>query len=552
MEVAGPIEQSEELELEQWQRSYSCVGETLRQLLHAGWNVHIHTLQHHHEQRDSDVDTTSPQAPADVASTSPAREVDDMTRGGERPYCVANSDESNMMGQAHYGDEVTGVGPLLCPGVGGVGQQYGHAAPPVTPLTVPTNTPVTVSRQCSTEINTSTSDMTTTVLNGEQLEQCLLDMLNDVDLSIGYDHQHGDDAGGDAGLNASDCDCTNTGPDGVICMGHDVVLQQDKDEDMMDIEADMTSQDLVVPDDVTPTTSITTSVEQFQEQSEEQSMDVDPCDNELSSQGTADTSRTDHDEPSPPSDSHISDAQTSHTNHSTSSSPSIPQVPTFRSHAAGQFLQQVPSNSVLHPTTPSMSTHPGTTHPRSASQPTEQTTPQSSAQTSLAPYVNLTQMFSQLLTSFYFEVFLWMYGNILLHPRSSITRTRLRYLGQITGQSLEDITRNVLLGYFHGFHQGRTAVFQEICTVLRSVNHGAGGVTVDAAQSRWLRELSIQMGVHLNSRQMLRSFSVVVADLVNNQRQPPANATPPNQTLIWLASQRRNRLVQCSNFLITN
>lgn len=157
----------------------------------------------------------------------------------------------------------------------------------------------------------------------------------------------------------------------------------------------------------------------------------------------------------------------------------------------------------------------------------------------VAPFVDLVQMFSQLLTSFYFEVFLWMYVNILTHPRSEITRTRLRYLGQISSLSLEDITRNILVGYFHGFHQGRRQLLSEICTVLRSINHGIGGVTIDSVQSRRLRELSIQMGVHLNSRQILRSFSSVIADLVNNQPTPP----PVIPAYVPVQTRANNRLV---------
>ena len=455
METTRVNEQREELE--QWQRSYSCVGETLRQLLHAGWNVHLHTLQQTH--------THSPAIPS-----QPMRSRQDV--------CVT---EEGMMEQVlvQGDDEVTGgvIGAHHAPHTHDEGTRLG---------TVPVNTPITVSRQCSTDINTFTGNMATelhatgvNMLNGEELEQCLLEMLNDVDLRTGYnitddsEERHEERRG--CSLNANSRDNENTSR--LLCMGHDVVVQEDKEEDM-----DIDASDISIPLDQDIITE--------QSPRYHQSMDVEsPCDNVTSSQEEPDS------EPN-------------------RVPPPIPstQVPNLQSHPLGHLLSHVPSHAA-------------------------QATP------SLAPFVDLTQMFTQLLTSFYFEVFLWMYGNVMHHPRSAHIRTRLMYLGQITGQPLEDITRNVMLGYFHGFHQGRTSVFREICSVLRSVNHGAGGVTVDASQSRWLRELSVQMGVHLNSRQMLRSFSAVVTDLVNNQQQAQANNHPPPQNLIWLATIRRNRLV---------
>ena len=133
---------------------------------------------------------------------------------------------------------------------------------------------------------------------------------------------------------------------------------------------------------------------------------------------------------------------------------------------------------------------------------------------------NLVQFFIVLLSNFYFQVFIWIYLNVMMHPRSVMTRNRLKFMAFLGKQSLEEVTLNVLQGYFNGFHQGRTALLQEICSVLQDVSHnnvarGAPtGTFVSAQHASWLQELSIQLGIHLNPRQMLRSFSSVVRDIV--------------------------------------
>ena len=122
-------------------------------------------------------------------------------------------------------------------------------------------------------------------------------------------------------------------------------------------------------------------------------------------------------------------------------------------------------------------------------------------------------LFSTLFAHFYYECFLWIYLNVLLSEHCQDTRNRLKFLGIISGQSLENVTLNILLGYFNGYQQGREALLREVRGVLDRVSlSGEHGLT--ATRASWLRELSIEVGLHLNPRQMLSSFSTVVTDVV--------------------------------------
>ncbi len=164
------------------------------------------------------------------------------------------------------------------------------------------------------------------------------------------------------------------------------------------------------------------------------------------------------------------------------------------------FTTAVNGNSATPPSSPASSIHPGNTR------------------------ADLVHVFSTLLCNFYFEVYLWIYLNVLLHPRSYMTRNRLKFLCYLSNQTLEQVTLNVLLGYFSGFHQGRSALMLEITNVLREVaqlgidpnssNSSRSGGTVRHDHTARLRELSVELGIHLNPRQMLRSFSAVVRDVV--------------------------------------
>ena len=125
----------------------------------------------------------------------------------------------------------------------------------------------------------------------------------------------------------------------------------------------------------------------------------------------------------------------------------------------------------------------------------------------------LVATFDVLTNNFYYEVFLWIYVNVMVHPRSADTRTRLQYLALLSNQSMHEVLLNLLLGYFNGFHQGRAVLLQEIRDALTEV-YDSRHSHVDPDQLTWVRELSVELGIHLNPRQMLRSFSTVVRDII--------------------------------------
>ena len=131
---------------------------------------------------------------------------------------------------------------------------------------------------------------------------------------------------------------------------------------------------------------------------------------------------------------------------------------------------------------------------------------------------NVEGLFSGLLAHFYYETFLWMYLIILYHPHYRLTRNRLKFLGSMTSQSQDLVLLNLMVGFFNGFQQGREALTDSIIDCLRhvSVSHGSGQ-NMDPFLALRLRELSIELGIHLNPRQMLKSFTMVVRDVVSTR-----------------------------------
>ena len=117
----------------------------------------------------------------------------------------------------------------------------------------------------------------------------------------------------------------------------------------------------------------------------------------------------------------------------------------------------------------------------------------------------LVGLFRRLLDTFYMETLLWMYSNVLLHPAARRTRSRLHWLGVVTGRGLEQATSNVLTGFVAGYRQSRQALNGDIEETLSTTGNGRAGR---------LAVLAVELGVILNPRQMIRSFSAVVRDLV--------------------------------------
>lgn len=122
---------------------------------------------------------------------------------------------------------------------------------------------------------------------------------------------------------------------------------------------------------------------------------------------------------------------------------------------------------------------------------------------------HVPSVFASLLAHFYFEVFLWIYLNVLLHPRSQLTRNRLKFVALLSGQSLEDAAMELLSGYFEQFQQARRPLVHQVYAALERISTEQGN---NAEQCAQLRQLSIELGLHLNPRQMLRAFSAVVCE----------------------------------------
>jgi len=117
----------------------------------------------------------------------------------------------------------------------------------------------------------------------------------------------------------------------------------------------------------------------------------------------------------------------------------------------------------------------------------------------------LVGLFRRLLDTFYMETMLWMYTNVLLHPAARRTRNRLHWLGIVTGRGLEQATSNVLTGFIAGYRQSRRAINGDVEEALTTTESGRAGR---------LAGLAVELGVVLNPREMMSTFSAVVRDLV--------------------------------------
>jgi len=133
----------------------------------------------------------------------------------------------------------------------------------------------------------------------------------------------------------------------------------------------------------------------------------------------------------------------------------------------------------------------------------------------------LVGLFRRLLDTFYVEALIWMYSNVLLHPAARRTRNRLHWLGVVTGRGLEQAASNVLTGFLAGYRQSRQALNVDVEEVLTTPGSGRAGR---------LASLAVELGVVLNPRQMMRSFSAVVRDLVfrTSSFQPVLTNTGPS------------------------
>jgi hypothetical protein len=129
----------------------------------------------------------------------------------------------------------------------------------------------------------------------------------------------------------------------------------------------------------------------------------------------------------------------------------------------------------------------------------------------------MVELFRRLNDTFYAETFLWIYLNSLKHPAARRLRYRLGLLGMATGRSTEQAAANVLSGYLTGYRQSRRTLAEQVETVLQNMTSAVPGGPDSGGQPRraaWLGQLSVELGVALNPRQMMKSFSAVVRDLV--------------------------------------
>ena len=135
--------------------------------------------------------------------------------------------------------------------------------------------------------------------------------------------------------------------------------------------------------------------------------------------------------------------------------------------------------------------------------------------------VNLQDLFTRCLSSFYYEVYLWLYVSVMFHPACRITRNRLHFLSLASDVTINGVAKNLLLGYLLGFQHGRARLYTETRNILEemSMTRADSSPAITAETVQWLEALSVELGVHLNPRQMLRSFGEVVASLVM-QREP--------------------------------
>ena len=134
------------------------------------------------------------------------------------------------------------------------------------------------------------------------------------------------------------------------------------------------------------------------------------------------------------------------------------------------------------------------------------------------------EYFAYLHAQFYFETYLWMYVNVLRHPQSAATRRNLYQAAQHHGIPAAVLLLELLSEFIDWYLQYRQPNYNNITSLLAHI-HSTG--TVSARSCSRLRDLSLDLGIHLNPRQMLRMFSSAVRVLVTRNSQPSPPQPPP-------------------------
>jgi len=143
----------------------------------------------------------------------------------------------------------------------------------------------------------------------------------------------------------------------------------------------------------------------------------------------------------------------------------------------------------------------------------------------------LVALYRRLTDAFFAEATLWLYTGVLLSSSAAARRTRgrLAWLGAATGRGVEAAAANVLAGFVAGYRTSRQRLLG--VDVERALSSAGGGVGAGRVEAELLSRLSVDLGVVLDARQMMRAFAAVVRDLVDRTAasQPGAStaAAPP-------------------------
>jgi len=127
----------------------------------------------------------------------------------------------------------------------------------------------------------------------------------------------------------------------------------------------------------------------------------------------------------------------------------------------------------------------------------------------------LVALYRRLTDTFFAEATLWLYTGVLLSSSAAARRTRgrLAWLGAATGRGVEAAAANVLAGFVAGYRTSRQRLLG--VDVERALSSAGGGVGAGRVPAELLSRLSVDLGVVLNARQMMRAFAAVVRDLVD-------------------------------------
>lgn len=133
------------------------------------------------------------------------------------------------------------------------------------------------------------------------------------------------------------------------------------------------------------------------------------------------------------------------------------------------------------------------------------------------PMRSLPHFFHHLQNKFYFESYLWLYQNIMFHPRSGQTRIRMYHISRVWNVSVHDVAMATLSVHMMKFANLRQPSMHSVQSVLREVSQGHANTEM----LHNLRGMAVDVCIHLNPRQMLRDFCKLIRDLHTAVCAPP-------------------------------